>query len=716
MLWIAAHTPGKLRRDQVADASVERAVAQVLYPDVPLALRITAHLLTGIVRVHAKQAVYLQQDCNDALLSLRQAFRAEDAMPWGSAGGTPAAAGKRERSAVARYEPSGGVRSGRGRKRRSSGAAGGVNTPPTRAGGLTHEEIEGALASQELSLTPLGTPREAMGGAATTPASRRGGAASITLAEDDTGALRFGEHGAISVVGGGDLAMMEDRIATGTVGEGLLEAAEEALYPPAEGEGEESPEVFRSRPDQGPSPGGFAGLALSPADMDAGASPEEVERFRSAATPGSGGVGALDDITNASPASLAGGNKSVGRLSLDEAGELPSPELPELGQVLFGDEVDDGYAGGGDEDDRHAEGDAAAEKEAGEGIHSFAQAVIGGMEAAERKRRLSVDEPHFDEVTEISAEQMRDQLADTSDTLRVVYRARDVDPNDMTREELLLDRLEKEGLPGLLRGPSTLRVSERTRKVFNENLKGLMATVDLGGRRRQARKRKQKEDGTGAGSSRQARAKARGGRLRKVAADAAAEDAIAGERGEEEAEEAAEDDGFVGGGDDDGFDGPDNSGFVEDDIVDYGYGYDADADDVAPGTPGTPAARVELPNLEAESPVVARRRSSTSGGASSPESNGAGDREWTSRTHKVASYLKATFKRQGAEGVDAPQVIMHEALEGKGRKQRARFFYESLMLKTQGFCGMHQAEHYAPIALTPTARMMDNPLPRVVSV
>jgi len=60
--------------------------------------------------------------------------------------------------------------------------------------------------------------------------------------------------------------------------------------------------------------------------------------------------------------------------------------------------------------------------------------------------------------------------------------------------------------------------------------------------------------------------------------------------------------------------------------------------------------------------------------------------------------------------------MMHEALEGKGRKQRARFFYESLMLKTQGFCGMHQAEHYAPIALTPTARMMDNPLPRVVSV
>jgi len=177
LLWIAAHTPGKLKREQVVEASVERAVAQVLYPDVPLALRITAHLLTGIVRVHAKKAVYLQQDCNDALLSLRQAFRAEDAGPWaasppagtgvlgdatnrGGDGDSPATGpGKRERHEVARYEPEGGVRARGGshlKKRRSSAGA--------RGGALTHAEIEGALASQEMSLTPLGTPRGAGGG------------------------------------------------------------------------------------------------------------------------------------------------------------------------------------------------------------------------------------------------------------------------------------------------------------------------------------------------------------------------------------------------------------------------------------------------------------------------------------------------------------------------------------------------------------------------
>lgn len=44
-------------------------------PEVPIALRMSGHLLLGVVRIYSKKVDYLFQDCNAALTGLNKAFR-----------------------------------------------------------------------------------------------------------------------------------------------------------------------------------------------------------------------------------------------------------------------------------------------------------------------------------------------------------------------------------------------------------------------------------------------------------------------------------------------------------------------------------------------------------------------------------------------------------------------------------------------------------------
>lgn len=55
--------------------SIPGTVDVLLSPDAPLALRLTGQLLLGVVRIYAKKVAYLYQDCNDALVKIRLAFR-----------------------------------------------------------------------------------------------------------------------------------------------------------------------------------------------------------------------------------------------------------------------------------------------------------------------------------------------------------------------------------------------------------------------------------------------------------------------------------------------------------------------------------------------------------------------------------------------------------------------------------------------------------------
>ncbi|ONK56901.1 uncharacterized protein A4U43_C10F14450 [Asparagus officinalis] len=74
-IWIAAHLERKLKKNQVADTDIGDSVDSILFPDVPIALRLSSHLLLGVVRIYSKKVNYLFHDCSEALLNVKQAFR-----------------------------------------------------------------------------------------------------------------------------------------------------------------------------------------------------------------------------------------------------------------------------------------------------------------------------------------------------------------------------------------------------------------------------------------------------------------------------------------------------------------------------------------------------------------------------------------------------------------------------------------------------------------
>ncbi|CAL0328070.1 unnamed protein product [Lupinus luteus] len=74
-IWIAAHLERKLRKNQVADTDIGVSVDSILFPDMPIALRLSSHLLLGVVRIYSRKVNYLFDDCSEALLKVKQAFR-----------------------------------------------------------------------------------------------------------------------------------------------------------------------------------------------------------------------------------------------------------------------------------------------------------------------------------------------------------------------------------------------------------------------------------------------------------------------------------------------------------------------------------------------------------------------------------------------------------------------------------------------------------------
>ncbi|CAN8256114.1 unnamed protein product [Cochlearia groenlandica] len=74
-IWIAAHLERKLRKNQVADTDIGVSVDSILFPEAPIALRLSSHLLVGVVRIYSRKVNYLFDDCSEALLKVKQAFR-----------------------------------------------------------------------------------------------------------------------------------------------------------------------------------------------------------------------------------------------------------------------------------------------------------------------------------------------------------------------------------------------------------------------------------------------------------------------------------------------------------------------------------------------------------------------------------------------------------------------------------------------------------------
>ena len=73
-LWLAAHWDKKLTKSIVFHSDIVKSVNSIANPDVPLALRVSGHLLLGVVRIYSRKAKYLLVDCNDALVKIKMAF------------------------------------------------------------------------------------------------------------------------------------------------------------------------------------------------------------------------------------------------------------------------------------------------------------------------------------------------------------------------------------------------------------------------------------------------------------------------------------------------------------------------------------------------------------------------------------------------------------------------------------------------------------------
>ncbi|KAH3765323.1 double-strand-break repair protein rad21 [Pelomyxa schiedti] len=74
-IWLAAHWDKKLTKYQIFHTDIIVSVKSIAEPEVPMALRVSGHLLLGVVRIYSRKVGYLLSDCNEALSKMKMAFR-----------------------------------------------------------------------------------------------------------------------------------------------------------------------------------------------------------------------------------------------------------------------------------------------------------------------------------------------------------------------------------------------------------------------------------------------------------------------------------------------------------------------------------------------------------------------------------------------------------------------------------------------------------------
>lgn len=74
-VWLAAHWGDKkLGRPQIFSTDIASSVDSIVHPAVPLALRVSGHLLLGVVRIYSRKVKYLMHDCTEAMVKIKMAF------------------------------------------------------------------------------------------------------------------------------------------------------------------------------------------------------------------------------------------------------------------------------------------------------------------------------------------------------------------------------------------------------------------------------------------------------------------------------------------------------------------------------------------------------------------------------------------------------------------------------------------------------------------
>ncbi|XP_065213439.1 double-strand-break repair protein rad21 homolog [Planococcus citri] len=74
-IWLAAHWDKKLTKAQIFETNIESSIERILKPKVKLALRTSGHLMLGVVRIYSRKTKYLLADCNEAFVKIKMAFR-----------------------------------------------------------------------------------------------------------------------------------------------------------------------------------------------------------------------------------------------------------------------------------------------------------------------------------------------------------------------------------------------------------------------------------------------------------------------------------------------------------------------------------------------------------------------------------------------------------------------------------------------------------------
>nr|XP_019707735.1 sister chromatid cohesion 1 protein 3 [Elaeis guineensis] len=73
-VWIAAHLERRIKKPQIDVIDIPSYAEFIMFPEVPIALRLSGHLLLGLVRIFSWKVNYLFQDCNRMLTDIRMAF------------------------------------------------------------------------------------------------------------------------------------------------------------------------------------------------------------------------------------------------------------------------------------------------------------------------------------------------------------------------------------------------------------------------------------------------------------------------------------------------------------------------------------------------------------------------------------------------------------------------------------------------------------------
>ena len=77
-IWLAAHWSKKLTKQDVFNADIEKGADAIMKPmdkgkHIPMALRVSGHLLVGLCRIYQRKVKYLFHDCSDALTKIKLA-------------------------------------------------------------------------------------------------------------------------------------------------------------------------------------------------------------------------------------------------------------------------------------------------------------------------------------------------------------------------------------------------------------------------------------------------------------------------------------------------------------------------------------------------------------------------------------------------------------------------------------------------------------------